>query len=568
MKHRLSLLPMTMVHSTVTRRTSIAALLGAVIVCSTALAAPGTQVPDDIDANLARVPRPWVKKMHQLTFAEYEATLKYWAARYPGLVTLERRGESHDGMGVYLLKITDVTVSDEDKQVCLVTALHGGAERSGTTSTLHLIEWLLGNSVEAIETRRKQVVLFMPIPNPHAYFVRDRFGNAELIDTYNAGRRWWDFKTLTLTDPQRTPEIAAVLSVIDEYQPEVHTDLHGVGMQEIPHDMQPDRRMPEGQMMFEVSGNAYSNSSLRPWDPRVTEIMVRAGQEAGYGSDRAEADAQRLFWGADYDVLSDRAWTGRPLFYTAHYGYAKYHTMITTTEVGWEESGVVRNRALIALGNKPWVDEIESGYPVNRVKAFIGNFITAYGRNASERRRSRVDLWEKQGHFAQAVIYPQFAGRATYVCATTPAGIAALDADFDKFLSNLGSLPGVNADMIGRFIKAGPELKLGIMPPANRNALAEPIRHGIGFRLRIPYRNPEMLDIRVNGHLLQPSAVDGYQCWWADGYTQLQVNLSPEKAKAADLFVVTCAYRPDVERNYGWTPPAEVLKQLGQAETK
>jgi len=545
------------------RRALSAALAGATMAVALALPATGGTLRDDIDANLARVPRPWEKAMHQLTFAQYEATLRHWAAKHPGLVTLQRRGESHDGMGVYLLKVTDSSVADDDKQVCLVTALHGGPERSGSTATLHLIDWLLGDSAEAIETRRRQVVLFMPIPNPHSYFVTDRFGNAQKIDLYNAGLQWWDLKTLTLTAPDKTPELAAFLSVVDEYRPEVHTDLHGVGLQEYAVDQLGNRHMYEGHSMFDVSGLAYSNYSLRPWDWRVTEAMVRAGQESGYGSDRAEADAQRTFWGQGYDVLADRLWTGRPLFYTAHYGYTKYHTMITTTEVGWEESGVARNRGLLALGNHPWLDELTSGYPVNRVKAFCGHFVTAYGRTAAARRRSRTELWQAQGGYGQGMLYPQIAGRDSYVCAVTPAGIWALDPDFGRFIANLRGLPGIRADVIEKFVKAGPEVKLAVEAPKNPGAGdGTAVSNGIGFRFRIPYRHPEMLDIRVNGHLLAASETDGYQYWWADGYTQLQINVPPEKTQAADLFVVTCAYKPDVERNYGWTPPREVLERL------
>ena len=69
---------------------------------------------------------------------------------------------------------------DEDKQVALVTALHGGPERSGTTTALRLIEWLMGDSDLAKETRRKQIVLVIPIANPYAFFTTDRFGNKQV----------------------------------------------------------------------------------------------------------------------------------------------------------------------------------------------------------------------------------------------------------------------------------------------------------------------------------------------------------------------------------------------------
>ena len=48
----------------------------------------------------------------------------------------------------------------------------------------------------------------------------------------------------------------------------------------------------------------------------------------------------------------------------------------------------------------------------------------------------------------------------------------------------------------------------------------------------------------------------------ANGFTQVQINVPPEKAAACTLFVVTCGYVPDVKRSYGWQPPPEVLKQL------
>ncbi|MFV1969229.1 MAG: M14 family zinc carboxypeptidase, partial [Pirellulaceae bacterium] len=79
---------------------------------------------DDIQARLARMPRPWTQKVHRITLKEYEATLEYWADKYPQTLTVERVGVSAEGMRIYLLKITDPAVDDDDKQICLVTSLH------------------------------------------------------------------------------------------------------------------------------------------------------------------------------------------------------------------------------------------------------------------------------------------------------------------------------------------------------------------------------------------------------------------------------------------------------------
>ncbi|WP_395738233.1 M14 family zinc carboxypeptidase [Prosthecobacter sp.] len=506
--------------------------------------------------------QPWVEKIHRITFEEYDATLKYWAEKHPGVFTFEKRGESHEGQPVYLVKITDAKVPDEDKQVALVSALHGGPERSGTTTTLKLIEWLLGDSELAKETRQKQVVLVVPIANPYAFFTTDRFNNKEKIDLYDSQIGYWDLPKLKLAVPKRTPELNAFLGIVDEFQPDVHLDLHGTGLQAFPDDKMGDRTMLKGQTMFEVSACSYSNCGVRPWDPRVTEAMVKAGQDAGYGSDRAEADAQRCFYNPDHDVFRSRLWNApRPQrFRTMFYGYMKYHTMISTTEIGWEESGVARVSGILALGNKPWVSEKFSGYPVTRVRARAGRFVTAYGETATQRRQSRAELWGRQPTFADGMMYPEYDGRATYVCAVTPKGLAALDNDPGKFVANLRGLPGVNADAIEAFVKKGPEYEFTSDP--REATKGEPIQKGIGFRLRIPYKAPTLLDVAVNGHTLKESAADGYQAWFADGYTQVQINLPPEKTKAADLFVVTCAYNGNEKRSYGWEPPAAVMEKL------
>jgi hypothetical protein len=520
------------------------------------------QTPDPAPDKLSQLHQPWVEPMHRISFEEYEGTLKYWARQHPNLFTLEKRGASHEGQPVYLVKITDSSVPDDDKQVALVSALHGGPERSGTTTILHLIERLLDDSDFAQETRRKQIVLLVPIANPYAFFTTDRFTNKEKIDLYDPQISYWDLPKLKLAVPQRTPELAAFLGIVDEYQPEVHLDLHGTGLQAFPEDKLGDRTMLKGQTMFEISACSYSNCGVRPWDPRVTEAMVKAGVEAGFGSDRAEADAQRCFYNPDHDLFRSRLWNApRPdRFRTLFYGYMKYHTMISTTEIGWEQSGVARVSGILALGNTQWRDEMFRGYPVTRVRARAGRFVTAYGETASERRQSRVELWNRQPSFADGMMYPEYEGRATYVCAVTPKGMVALDNEPAKFIANLRLMPNVNADAIERFVKLGPEYKFTCDP--REATKGEPIQHGIGFRFRVPYRSPTFLDVSVNGHTLVESATDGYQAWFADGYTQVQINLPPQKTQMMDLYVVTCAYKGNEKRSYGWKPPQAVLQEL------
>ena len=238
----------------------------------------------------------------------------------------------------------------------------------------------------------------------------------------------------------------------------------------------------------------------------------------------------------------------------------KHHTVISATEIDWEDSGAARVSDILTLGNETWTDENVPSHPVNRVKPRAGRFITAYGTTAAERRASRVELWQAQGKFMDGVIYPEYAGRARYVCAVTQRGADAMDVNKEKFVANFRALPGVNADAIEKYLKKGPEIRLS--GDHELEVTGTPVQRGIGFRLRIPYRSPELLDVSVNGHSLAKSDTDGYQAWYAEGYTQVQINVPPEKSKTADIYVVTCAYDPKETRRYGFEPPAAVTKEL------
>ena len=511
---------------------------------------------DDAEARLARAPRPWKEPIHRLTLEEYSETLRYWAEKYPQIMKLETRAQSKEGLPIFLVKITDPSVSDDDKQVLLVTGMHSGAERSGTAAMLHFMEWLLGDSPDAVETRRKQIVLLMPVVNPWGFFTTESNANSQGIDPYSGQRgKAWDIEKLTVREPEKAPEIMAYKSVVDEFKPDVHVDLHGVSL------------WWNGQLTIESAGTAYSNFSLRPWDWRITEAMIAGARKAGYGIDRGEADSQRMFWGPDMQPIADRLWLGRPFFYTATYGYAMYHTLPITMEVNWNESALARLKALLAIGNGTWEGESVPGYPVNVMKSVVGQWIVSCGRNAAERRRSRIELWQRQGGFTLGILYPQTDCRASLAVAITAKGAALLDPNPDKFLANLEACPGFDVRALRAFVKVGPEKKLYFekaeKPPQDR-----PLGTGLALRLRIPYRGLDLCDLRLNGHLLNESPTDGFQRWYGDGFTHVQINVPPDKARKADLLFITCAYAPDVQRHSGWQPPDKVLSRIKGAKTK
>ena len=104
--------------------------------------------------------------------------------------------------------------------------------------------------------------------------------------------------------------------------------------------------------------------------------------------------------------------------------------MILTQEVAWEQSAVARMKGLFRIGNGVWLDERLPGYPVNRMRHFVGHYVTAYGRSAaSAPREPRRTVVEAGRLRAGLYLYPQTDGRESLVPAVTAAAKKAVAAD-------------------------------------------------------------------------------------------------------------------------------------------
>jgi hypothetical protein len=480
------------------------------------------------------------------SFESLQAQLEQWQRDHPRFFSLQTRGRSAQGRALLSARITDPGAADEQKEHVVVTCLHSGIERSGTTSAFAIMEWLLSEDPVAREVRRRQVVVFMPIVNPDGYVLGTHA-------TTTGGDPYGGWTLDGPRAPDTTPESVAVQQLMDLYQPEVHADIHGL-----------DLSFP-GYMSLENSGASYSNLALRPWDSRIAEAMDEAALEEGFPSERLEQDAERLFWGPELEPISHQLWSGRPRPYAALYCYSRYHSLVLASEAMWTRSGFLRHRRLLEIGNAVQPGEHYPGYPTRVVMSNTLHQLVAYGATAAERRRSRVELWGKQRGIVHGMVNPQKTGLAAYVCATSPEGARRLgDRSLKGFLANLDGHPAVEPQPIRDLFADYPEgpgqwggqPNLYLTGGGDPSASAQPIEHGIAFRLRIPYPKARLLDLRLNGHVLPPSEAEGYQTWRAKGYVYVQVNVPPQRSRAEDLFIVTCRYGPGEKRVEGWRPSA------------
>jgi hypothetical protein len=482
-------------------------------------------------------------------FDKVEAVLKHWARQHADRMRLETLGHSPQGRALYAIRLTDPTTDDAHKEHALVTALHAGLERSGSNTVLSILEWLLSDESVAREVLRRQVVVGMPIPDP------DRYEAGKVSPVYN---QW------TLDGPrdaERAVESMAVKRMMDQYQPEVHADIHGTNLDFARY------------IMFENSGASYSNLALRPYHRDIIRQMDEAALAEGYGSDTAEDDGERVFWGPELEAMKSKTWLGRPRVYAATYCYYRYHTLVSASEVGWERSGVLRHRRLLQIGNETWPGEYAPGYPTRVVMSNTHAMLTAYGTTAAARRASRVELWNKLPQLTLGLVDPVVEGQTLCVCATSPAAVRrwlsgrTLAAVVDGWKSH----PRIHAAPIAQFTAGWPagqnaptayvglqsgSIDQGTSPigrpgaSASTPVAAGPVENGLCLRLRLPYSKARIEELRVNGQPVARSESDGFVDWSARGCRYVQINLPPTRLKTDDLFVVTCRYDPGEKRGH------------------
>jgi hypothetical protein len=472
-----------------------------------------------------------------------QTILQDLADRHPEKVQVSEAGKSIDGRSIPLVVITDPTVGNENKEHILFTTLHSGIERSATTSAIYLIKWLLSDDPIARKSLKKQVIVCMPVVNPDGYLA-GTFTNKKGKDPYLA----WTLDGPSA--PDDSPELVAVQKVMDQYQPEVLSDLHGLDLS------------IDGYLMVEISGPAYSNSVLRPYHHSISRMMEEAAVEAGFPMDRAEQDAERLFWGPQFESISHKLWLGRPRIYGAFYAYNKFHSIILTSECAWEKSALVRQRRLLQIGNDVWPGERYAGYPARIMMKNSFHLVTAYGQTAVQRRKSRIELWNKIQHFSHGMDNPQQLGKVTYVCCTSAAARKQWlpDTSLLGFVENVGSHPMIQGEVIQKHLRRhadgvgqwGKEAQIYLDGKNESSENRVVIENGLALRLRVPYSKATINTLHLNGYPCELSAIDGYEQWSARGYTHIQINIPPEKSKLQNLWIVTLDYDPREERTQGW----------------
>jgi len=471
---------------------------------------------------------------------ELERGFEGWAKQYPDTFTFESRGTTVEGRPILMGRITDRGVADEDKQVAVFTSCHGPKEIGAMTGLLRLMKWLLSDDAEAAEIRRRQIVLVVPYTDPDHVALGELKQTRYIYSGTVGGKRLWTVDGVT--DPQKHPEAAALQGIFDEYRPELYIDYHGHNHAE--------------RTMWDTTGISWGAPISRSFLHDIPRIINDATEAQGFLVNRGEED--------DGKLLTTSPIPGYPdyLFYLRHprgnvtlYPYARYHTLAFIMEVGSEERLIASTKAALRIGHETGRYERYESYPVNQVGAWTFVSLSAYGETAAERRRSRVELWQKlpQIFYGQASPPPARGSMMGYV-STTEKGLKLRGGCFSNAFENLRGLPHFDIEGLVEAASGFPYKAFSVPRPhykPDEGAIdAGPIEHGLVIRLMVPYRDARIEEVRLDGHLVSESDAGGYHLKRGPGLI-LEFAIPPDKVK--DLHIVSCKYDTDTVRRAGFT---------------
>lgn len=470
--------------------------------------------------------------------------LQRWAEQRPDLLRLETIGESAAGFPILLCHFTDQREPAEHKQHVLLTASHT-RELAMPSYLLFLGKWLLSDDPQAAEILKRQNVMIIPLSSPDEYPGPKR-------DVYGV----WSFEGTTAPDQ---PEAVAFQSVIDTYLPEVHIDAHGTS--------NALGSMLSSSVNFRGAAGGWGRMFLSAFPT----LMDRAGEELGmimpYGDEGDGAiTVTAPVSGANEHFYSR---VGRIVSYV--YTYHKSHALATAYEVGFVERYLASMKALLAEGNKVGRWERYPGYPVNQIANELSVAVSAWGDTADRRRASRVELWAKKANVNPGLFHPETRGYVNAIVITDPDLRQRLMANEEgkvegyplaaQFLANLRQEP-IASDYNLHAIEQSTEAIRQFRDPQGLRVFFnhfytvnqptdDPIIHqGMNIRVFIPYKDPDIQEILLDGHPVSSSDTDGVAVYYKPG-TVVEVSIPPGKVKP--LHMVTVTYEPDEERRYGFT---------------
>src|SRR5690606_14666135 len=91
------------------------------------------------------------------------------AAEKSGYCKVKSIGKSVEGRDILVAIVSDHTIDEDKKEISLFLACEHGDEKTGATTMLQMIDWLVGAEPAAAAARKSQAIYIIPVVNPDGY---------------------------------------------------------------------------------------------------------------------------------------------------------------------------------------------------------------------------------------------------------------------------------------------------------------------------------------------------------------------------------------------------------------
>ena len=448
----------------------------------------------------------------------FPAYMNDWCKKKPGYVTVSSIGKS-GGYDILKAVFTDPHVSDEDKQIVLLTAQHS-MELSGVTSLLSVGNYLVSDASDACEMLQKLIIVMIPCSNPYSYSKQDpayQFKNEAGICEYFA----FDYNGVSF-DAETAPAAHAIQQTLDFYKPDLMLDVHGVYYQ--------------NQMVVESMGMS-GNPTQRFYNEEFVRQVQQAGTDAGYSMkdyDTLEVLPQTYQGCKDADINSHFRMCGDRAAQGAVYAYLHYHTLGGALETGWEGSTVPRIIEALRIGCRVWDGEYYAGYPTRTVVApLTHNSLRAYGNTAAQRRKSRVELWKYRGKIGFGIGHPEMPGLTSAIICTEPRAAGSIVTDYalmNDAISKMAQRYDIDAERMLKILDEHYPQHMSCQMGADPDVDGVlKIEHGMTVRMALPFADARNFTVLYNGYEKQEDELDGYTVTKHANWVYIDLHIPADK---------------------------------------
>jgi len=323
-----------------------------------------------------------------------------WVAKNKGIARKEVIGKSPDLWDIPAIFITDEHISNDDKQIAVITLGRHGQELGTRVVGPEIIHYLCRSDAE--EIRKTQVVIVVPVVNPEG-FVLNEFCSSRT----------------SLTETERL----VLGGLFKKFPPDMLMDFHSLGKSAgSKHD--------RGDMEVIIPANTTRWAMDEQIHQYIGREMQRVAESEGWPYEIHTLEDLATYYFGDtkignmpwsylkekvyllhmqdfydnYHIPEEDQYTN----YTCGPTYLKWHTLVFGMETNHYAlsragdialSGLAPCLALLKMGctRLPWEKDI--GYPVNILHGDFRISIRPLGNNVSERRASRIRIWNERKNF-------------------------------------------------------------------------------------------------------------------------------------------------------------------------